>query len=549
MGIPYYFFTIYKKYSNVNNNLMITEDDLKKLNIKYLFLDYNSMIHPCAQDTLKIANENENNNIDDLEDFIISKCLVYTNYVIDTINPECVFIMIDGVAPRAKINQQRERRYKSQLIKKLSGSNKWDSNKITPGTTFMKRLSDKLNIVINKTSRKIIISDSNEPGEGEHKMMKIISNLKLLDREKIFIYGLDADLIMLSLLNKWRDNIILLRDNTFNEKLTDFQKVFTYLDVCKLKNCIGEEMQSQCNNYYNSTQKNNFNLQKGNLHKTKQFNLDNNNLIYDYIFLCTLLGNDFLEHIPSLIIKENGLNIILKCYCKCLIENYKTENYLTNSQSYINIVFLKNLFYKLSNYEEYFFKNVWSIYKNKNNQIYKDTFSLEQNENLIIYTNDFIKYNFKDYKRRHYNYYGISNNDIDECCKNFLDGLHWVWGYYNCHSHNNWDWYYKYHGSPFIMDLYKYLDKHYTKFNCTFTSSSPLQPIQQLIMVLPKDSLLEILKEIDVNIFMKIKRLVIDQKEYFPDKLVLDMINKEYLWQSKIFLKTIDINIVNYLLL
>ena len=231
MGIPYYFYTIYKKYSNDNNDksLMIHENELSNLNIKYLFFDYNSMIHPCAQDAIKI---NSCNNNSELEDFIIAHCILYTKELIKSLNPEYIYIMIDGVAPRAKINQQRERRYKSQLMKNWGNEDKstWNSNKITPGTPFMEKLSKQLHKELNDNNNKVFISDSNEPGEGEHKMMKIINDFNLKNDDKIFIYGLDADLIMLSLLNKWKNNIVLLRDNTFNDKLSDSQKIFTYLD-------------------------------------------------------------------------------------------------------------------------------------------------------------------------------------------------------------------------------------------------------------------------------------------------------------------------------
>ena len=125
------------------------------------------------------------NNIDNL---IIEHCIKYTRYIIDLIKPKFVYIMIDGVAPRAKINQQRERRYKSYFYKKYlnnsdsnnTANNQWDSNKITPGTNFMKQLN--YHLINFKKSMQLVnnvvieISDSNDIGEGEHKMMKIISN-------------------------------------------------------------------------------------------------------------------------------------------------------------------------------------------------------------------------------------------------------------------------------------------------------------------------------------------------------------------------------------
>ena len=251
MGIPWYFYNIYTKY-NSENDLTISEEDISKLDISDLFLDYNSMIHPCSQQAIELYELEINDkkrclNLEDLEQEIIESCLNYTRYIISMIKPINVYIMIDGVAPRAKINQQRERRYKSHFFKGLplikesnesndiNGSNdkikvSWNSNKITPGTLFMEKLSNSLNkfkieLLDNKNTdfyapKDIIISDSNEAGEGEHKMMKIISNkLDYNMGEKICIYGLDADLIMLSLMNKFSDNIILIRDNTFNLSL------------------------------------------------------------------------------------------------------------------------------------------------------------------------------------------------------------------------------------------------------------------------------------------------------------------------------------------
>ena len=36
-------------------------------------------------------------------------------------------------------------------------------------------------------------------------------------------------------------------------------------------------------------------------------------------------------------------------------------------------------------------------------------------------------------------------------------------------------------------------------------------------------------------------------KDYYPEKIYLDMIHKEYLWQSKIFLKTFNNEIIKIL--
>ena len=140
---------------------------------------------------------------------------------------------LDGVAPRAKMNQQRARRFrgaqerqeadekKKEFRKMMLGTKgeeeieepkeTWDSNVITPGTPFMRLLAQslrywvayKLNTDPMWANMKVIISDATVPGEGEHKIMEFIRSQR---RSQDFdpnthhvIYGLDADLIMLAL--------------------------------------------------------------------------------------------------------------------------------------------------------------------------------------------------------------------------------------------------------------------------------------------------------------------------------------------------------------
>jgi len=539
MGIPWYFYTIYKKYNN-ENELMINETAIQSLNVDYLFLDYNSMIHPCAQQTLQCF-DNDNGNFN-LDDEIIKNCLNYTRYLINVIKAKNIYIMIDGVAPRAKINQQRERRYKTHFFKSLEESGSsipyWNSNKITPGTLFMNKLTNALKKFVNDMSQGsspflIKVSDSNECGEGEHKMMKIINELTFKD-EKICIYGLDADLIMLSLINKFSDNIILIRDNTFNTKLNESERTYTYLNCKRLKDSIIKD-----------------------LRKTNE-NLPNDEiLILDYIFLCFLLGNDFLEHIPSLMIKESGMNVLLKYYNLALNKVGKDYKSLIIDKTSINLDMLQDIFYNLAKSEEYFYNNIYSVYKNPNKQIYRDKFDLnlnnQTNKKIYFYTNDIIKFNEKGFKERYYNFYGI--DDINLACKDYLDGLYWILGYYNNHSHNNWSWFYNHHSTPFASDIFQYIVKLKIKSRSTqkvilFNKKTiPMTSLEQLFMVLPKDSLLEIIKEQNLELYGKLKRYFNCQEmeKYYPSKICLEMIHKEYLWQAKVFLNTFDKELIKFL--
>ena len=89
----------------------------------------------------------------------------YMDRLMATVRPRrLVYLAIDGVAPRAKMNQQRSRRFRAaqesaekaeeiqvrlaEMVKEgmriPAPTTAFDSNSITPGTEFMERLSEAL---------------------------------------------------------------------------------------------------------------------------------------------------------------------------------------------------------------------------------------------------------------------------------------------------------------------------------------------------------------------------------------------------------------------
>mmetsp|Transcript_30306 Transcript_30306/g.29615 ORF Transcript_30306/g.29615 Transcript_30306/m.29615 type:complete len:96 (-) Transcript_30306:1452-1739(-) len=81
--------------------------------------------------------------------------MILIDELVHTIKPrKLLFLAVDGVAPRAKMNQQRARRFRSAkdastLKEKLEKDGKeapdlFDSNAISPGTNFMFELNKKL---------------------------------------------------------------------------------------------------------------------------------------------------------------------------------------------------------------------------------------------------------------------------------------------------------------------------------------------------------------------------------------------------------------------
>ena len=65
----------------------------------------------------------------------------------------------------------------------------------------------------------------------------------------------------------------------------------------------------------------------------------NKDRITDYIFMCFLLGNDFMPHFPALNIRTVGIDILLNVYRETL---GKTNKYLTDANRIIPMILMKD---------------------------------------------------------------------------------------------------------------------------------------------------------------------------------------------------------------
>ena len=274
MGILSYYRTLLKTHPNI-----IQQGPIE---IDHLYLDFNGFIHG----SLHKLSENE---IEINEKNILKQCCQDLKDIVEQIKPKkSLFVAIDGVAPKAKMMQQRYRRYKSSLENKP-----WDTNAITPGTDFMKRLAKKLKLFSKKFEINVIISDAAIPGEGEHKILQYMKenyNENDTNEEASCIHGLDADLIML-LLTLEQKNLYI-----FREQQNDLAPHFVSIDI--------------------------FRTELGNIANVK-----------DYIYLCFMAGNDFLPHLPSVQIKYKGIEKMIDFHDKPILENNQI-----NKQNYINFL-------------------------------------------------------------------------------------------------------------------------------------------------------------------------------------------------------------------
>jgi 5'-3' exonuclease len=213
-------------------------------NVVSLSFDVNSIIHGCAQIVYgygESENEFRKKAIQSMTDKELEEELF--QLIMDTIlritvrvNPKNYLVLaIDGVAPLAKINQQRSRRYRAGGS---SGSSqmRFDPNCITPGTDFMFRLDkymqDWIQANQGKLPEKVLYSGHLVRGEGEQKIFDYIRSYEINGYGAHVLYGLDADLIILALISRLK-GIYLIREKSLEpnvyEKLIRIDELRNYL--------------------------------------------------------------------------------------------------------------------------------------------------------------------------------------------------------------------------------------------------------------------------------------------------------------------------------
>lgn len=454
MGIPYYFYSLTKKYKNIIINKIPDNPDI-------YCIDFNGIIHPVAANIIKDTN-NDLCDKDKYEDKIIKALWEKVIEYINIIKPKNLIICVDGVAPVAKMAQQRKRRYLTVYRNKIDNiQSKWDTNAITPGTDFMTKLNNhmKSKIRYNTTDVKINYSGSDEVGEGEHKIFAKISYEK--NDDIIVIHGLDADLIILSLLSH-KKNIYLMREAE--------NSVYTYLNIQELRRAVIIELVKK----WELSSKINDDI----------YSIDANNIIESYCVICSILGNDFIPHILSLNLKQNGLEKLINC-CNIAIKN----NGLLVSNNTINHKCLTDIFIEIAKNEDKDIFKECEEYIKKHigpTELVSELYAIKNKDPLanIIYSN------ISKWKQNYYKHlFNINiNNDssvLNSACESYIKGIYWTYAYYKRKDLDHY-WYYPYCYAPSIKDIANYSQANNEPVivsNGTFVNSSI-----QLLIVLPKDS-------------------------------------------------------------
>ncbi|KAK6177144.1 hypothetical protein SNE40_015305 [Patella caerulea] len=578
MGVPKFYRWISERYpclSETVKEFQIPEFD-------NLYLDMNGIVHVCSHP------EDDNPHFRITEERIFKDIFHYIEFIFRMIKPKKVFFMaIDGVAPRAKMNQQRGRRFRSareaeDLIKRaemngevLPTEKRFDSNCITPGTPFMVRLQEALKyFVVQKIGNdplwqgpRIFLSGHETPGEGEHKVMDFIRYEKSKpgydSNTRHCLYGLDADLIMLGLTSHEPHFSLLREEVRFGGKkdqnkrpATPEETTFHLLHLSLLREYIDYEFAS--------------------VKPLLSFPYSLENIIDDWILMGFLVGNDFIPHLPYLHIKNDALPMLWQTYMQVLptLDGYINEGGHLNLKRFETYITTLAKF-DIESFSDQFTDIKWMESKVGNKHINEyagraakeeqqkkeerqkkmadlspfAAFSMHEDsepsddpstdpsiDKTDDEDDDFDTFDaeFRQHKRNYYmdklEYENVTADVLEDQAKGYVLAIQWILLYY-FEGVPSWGWFYPHHYAPFISDV-----KNFSDMKIEFDYGTPFLPFQQLMAVLPAASKDLLPKPLQTLMIMDTSPVI----DFYPQDFKTDLNGKQQEWEAVVLIPFIE---------
>uniref|UniRef100_A0A803SV59 5'-3' exoribonuclease n=1 Tax=Anolis carolinensis TaxID=28377 RepID=A0A803SV59_ANOCA len=538
MGVPAFFRWLSRKYPSIIvscteekpkecNGVKIPVDTSKpnpnEVEFDNLYLDMNGIIHPCTHPEDKPAPKNE--------DEMMVAIFEYIDRLFNIVRPRrLLYMAIDGVAPRAKMNQQRSRRFRAskegvegaeekqrirEEIMRKGGflppeevKERFDSNCITPGTEFMDNLAkclryyvaDRLNNDPGWKNLTVILSDASAPGEGEHKIMDYIRRQRG-KKSYFFVYFTNIHRVKQG-------------HDQFADSPPGMEQEFIFIRLCVLKEYLERELTMA----------------------SLPFTFDVERSIDDWVFMCFFVGNDFLPHLPSLEIREGAIDRLVNIYKNVV---HKTGGYLTEN-GYVNLQRVQMIMLAVGEVED-------SIFKKRKDDEVNSTFvflCLFLYNAITLITMDFIGYFITPSASPNTSFTsdgtpspagGIKRKAEDSdsepdtlskgCC--LINTIYPISS--GCAS---WKWYYPFHYAPFASDFEGIADM----FSDFEKGTKPFKPLEQLMGVFPAAS----------GNFLPVtwRKLMTDPEssiiDFYPEDFAIDLNGKKYAWQGVALLPFVD---------
>jgi 5'-3' exonuclease len=542
-----------KNQNNRNNNTTLAPEIGE---VDYLYIDMNGIIHQCAQLIYSYGTFEGNSKrrprslakFESEEMNLFSLIGQRLDMFIRILKPSRgIMISVDGVAPLAKMMQQRQRRFRSasEAAEKNDNNNAeklaFNPNSVSSGTEFMDRFHEFLCFFIRLRvnddpewrNLKVIYSSHNVPGEGESKIMHQLKSFEraLFHKDKHnkrgperdfdrsynhFIYGLDADLIVLSLRNyPFKGNIKLFRESNQKGLFVDYfinprseiwdklrdKPCFFMIDIGMLQDELVSLMQ--------------FANQPKPLINRRNERLKSD-VIDDFILITYLLGNDFIPRSPG--IDVSNLFDLIDIYCSCgLPLNIDGFIRMDNLMKFLSQIPEDDLIRdKIKN------PKLHPIFESlTDHEASHGDNPVNENLNKIL---DLVNETPAELRRLYYSQkLGIKHeHEIERLCKHYIDAFSWINSYY-IHRITSWRWKYGYHYAPFISDILRF---RYGQKKVQI--SEPFTQIEQLIMILPKEGG-ELIRGVNSQ---QLRKLHVNFNDLFPSHVEIDRDHTDKDWEG-----------------
>lgn len=463
MGIPFFFSWWRRNFGNVTTTL--PNNATVPVHIDTLLIDLNGQIHTAAQRIYQYGEfarpprflgplpEIKVSRKDNLR--LFADVCEQIEDARHRVRPsQRIVICIDGPAPMAKQSQQRKRRFKS--AKERSGDVEFDGNAITPGTQFMHDLSNYIDWHIRTkitegpteddakhdltpwSELEIIFSNEKSAMEGEQKALNYLRFYEN-KQETYCLLGSDADLIMLGLSSNCQNLYILRKEHNGTD--------FYLLDISTARVGLSERMSW----------------------KSDSYEFDDRSCVDDFVLFAFSVGNDFLPHIPSIEIIEDGIELMIGLYRE-VCTHYGHLTTRTGPRVCINTQCLGAFFRAIGQYEKEMLESKLGKLGYFPDPLLNKHTDADKCVHIEEYKKAYVSQNFQI--------------DISTVCSDYIEGLQWVLDYYT-HSPPSWDWYYPHDYAPFASQMADHMDNY--RF-VVYPPTHPPQPFQQLLCVLPPSS-------------------------------------------------------------
>lgn len=397
---------------------------------------------------------------------------------------QALIVCVDGVAPVAKMMQQRSRRFKASM---LPSEGKIDRNSLSPGTRIMDRIDEGIVTWATSTDAppglEFIKSSHRVPGEGEHKIFQVLKARSLQKPHQAnLIYGLDADFTMISLVSEVRNIWLVREEQPVSEQDGGSaasaagrpvpQPSTTLLSIETLKTALKDTFMG-----------------------SKSVKTPLRQLCDDFVLVMSLLGNDFVPRVPDVGDVGGWINKLLTTYRELGIP--LTERVVRDSGSF-PIPNLENFKIFLTEFSKKEAPNLAEIAVARFRFPFKMV--IECSEATTTTRGDSeISVNVPLLKERWYARaaasVGIIEENIlpnvrDDMCLNFVKMISWILLYYGTQCDMSRTTFYPFHFAPFVSDLANLsVFKASTLCERSIFKDHPwLVPIEQAVLTQPRAS-------------------------------------------------------------